>query len=268
MPMNYEKVTGNEHIGFWLGPSANGALGITDVGEPLAAEINNTGGSSGMINAAESTAWDDWSFGIEASETLNEPSLADTSTYEEFGQANYGGSASHYYPREYDDNSNLHSLVYDLVSEPGTKIDAVLRIDGDVKQSEAAENGDFVSVFRVQSEGETNPFTPGESKRYVKSYIPKGDFSYMIPVGDQAITAVSGGTLTPEPSAKGRIRATIQGRDVSCMLRYSSSDADVIQIEDGGWYTVTGADTDTATITISHPFTSDTASVAVTVTAA
>lgn len=266
MSIGYQKLEGNTHIGFWLGPSASGALGITDVGEPLAAEINNTGGASGMLEAAPSTSWDDWSFGTEASETLNEPSLADASTFEEFGQSNFGGNVSHYYPRRYDDNSNQHSLIYDLVAIPGTKIDAVVRLDGEVKQDEDAVNGDFVFVYRVQSEGETNPFTPGESKRYTKTYIPKGEFAHCIPVGDQAITAVGGSTLTPAPAAKGRIRALIQGRDVSCMLNYETSDGAVIQIEKGGWYTVTGADTTTATITISHPFTNDTATVAVTVT--
>lgn len=264
--LDFDKNISNEHIGYWMGPTAVGVLGITDVYEPLAAEINNIGGTSGMIDAAGATSWNDWSLGIEASEVLNEPSLADASTAEEFGQSNYGGNASHYYPKTYGDASNPNSVVYDLTKTPGTKLDQVVRIDGEIDSSTAATDGDFVSVFRVQSEGETNPFTPGESKRYTKSYIQKSDFSNMVVVGDHAITSVVGATATPAPLEKGRFRASQQGRDTTNSLDFSSDDAAVIQVYPGGFYEVTGVGTDTATVTMTDPGTGDTTAIAITVT--
>jgi hypothetical protein len=262
MPMDYTKVPSDKRVTVFMGPGATGAVGITDVGEPLAAELNNTGGTSMVINASPSISWNDWDFGIQASETVNEPSFADEATFEEFGQTNYGGDFSHFLPREYDDASNNHSLVYDLTDEQNTELDVALRIDGDVLNTTAAVDGDLVSVYRVATDSEQNPFTPGESKRRTVGTYPLGELSHFIPVGDQAITVI-GGTYTA--GSKGRIRAKIQGRDVTCMLDFSSDDPEVILVYPGGFFEITGVATDTATVTISHPYTSDIATVNVVV---
>jgi len=265
MPIDFEKLPADKNVTVWIGPSGGSTLGITDIAEPLAAELNNTGGTSGVQPASQSISWNDWDFGIQASETLNEPSLADAATYEEFGQSNYGGAISFYLPEEYDDNSNLHSIIYDLTDQPGQRNDIAVRIDGDTHTSVPAADGDIVSAFRVQGEAEANPFTPGESKRRTVSFIQKSEFAAWTIVGDHAITAI-------EPAAfvegdKGRIRALVQDRDYTNALNFSTDDADVIQVYPGGFYEVTGADTDTATITITDPNTGDVETVAVTVVA-
>lgn len=263
MPIDFEKLPSDEHLTFYVGPTATGVLGITDVGEPLADELNNTGGTSGMLNASVSVSWNDWSFGLDASETLSEPSLADASTYEEFGQSNFGGSVSFWMPLEYDDNSNQHSLVYDLTDIPLTRLDAATRLDGEVKTSVPAANGDFVSAFRVQTNGEVNPFTPGESKRRTVSFLPKSEFSNFVVVGDHAITAIEPASFGA--GTKGRIRASQQGRDTTNYLRFTTDDASVIQVYPGGAYKVTGVAEATATVTVTDPETGDNDTVAVTV---
>lgn len=267
MPMDYQKTPSNERIALWMSPTANGAVGITDVGEPLAAELNNTGGTAGVIDATSATSWNDFGFGTQASEVSNEPSLADAASYEEFGTANYGGSMSHYYPRSYDDASNPASVIYDLVDTPGVLLDVAMRIDGDTPATTAAADGDFVYVYRVEGDGETNPFTPGESKRYTKNYLQKSDFAHCVVVGDHSTVAtIPATTDTPAPGAVGRYRAALFGRDVTNYMEWSSDDAAVILMYPGGFYSVTGANTDTATVTATDPVTGDTATIAVTVT--
>lgn len=265
MPLDYEKLPADKTTTVWIGPTSP-ATGVADVDEPTADELNNTGGVSGMQPASQSISWNDWDFGTQASEVLNEPSLADAATYEEFGQNNFGGGMSFYYPEEYDDNSNLHSIIYDLTDIPGERDDIGLRIDGETFTTEPAADGDFVSVYRVQGEAEQNPFTPGESKRRTVNFIQKSEFSHFTVVGDHAITAIAPASFAPGDT--GRIRASQQGRDVTNRLRFSTSNGDVINVYPGGFYEVTGADTETATITISDPGTDDTTPVAVTVTAA
>jgi hypothetical protein len=71
-------------------------------------------------------------------------------------------------------------------------------------------------------------------------------------------------TATPEPGEKGRFEATLNGRFYGG-VEWSTSDSDVIQVWPGGFYTVTGADTDTATVTATVNGLSGT--IAVTVTA-
>lgn len=264
MPMDFTKVPANEYTTFWLSPGASGALGITDIDRPLAAELNNVGGTSGVQNVSKSTSWNDFDFGTQASETTNQPSLADATTFEEFGQSNFGGSASHYYPLAYDDNSNLHSVTYDLVKTPGTALDAALRIDGGVKSTVLAADGDFVCTYRVQSEGEVNPFTPGEAKRYTKNYIPKGAFSHYTVVGAHTITTLPATTSSITSTSKGRYRAFQGGRDVTNRLVWSTSNSARVQVYPGGAYA--GVSAGSATVTVTDPEAGTSATITVTVT--
>lgn len=265
--LDYTKLPADKRISVWMSPSGGSTLGITDVDEPLAAEINNVGGTSGVIPASQSISWNDYGFGTQASEVLNEPSLADSASYEEFGQANYGGDISFYYPESYDDNSNLHSVIYDLTDIPGERQDIVVRIDGDLETTVAAADGDFVSVYRVQGVAEANPFTPGESKRRTVTFWNKSDFSHFTVVGDHTITAIPPATTPWAVGAKGRIRASQQDRDTTNRLSFTTSNAAVVQVYPGGFYEVLGAAAGTATITIEDEGTGDTATVSVVVTA-
>lgn len=267
MAIDYEKTPANEKIAVWIGPSGGSTLGITDVAAPLAAEINNSGGTSGMQPASQSISWNDWDFGTQASETNNEPSLADASTAEEFGRSNFGGNVSFYYPEAYDDASNLHSVIYDLTDVPGEKQDIVVRCDGDVASSALAADGDFVSVYRVQGEAETNPFTPGESKRRTVNFIQKSDFAHYTVVGSHTLTAIEVGTDPYKAGTAARIRVSCGGRDYTNACTFSTSDPDVIEVYPGGFYKVTGSASDTATVTIRDVAAGTNKTVSVTVTA-
>lgn len=267
MAMDYEKTPSDKNVTVWIGPSGGTTLGITDIAEPLAVELNNTGGTSGMIPASQSISWNDFDFGTQASEVLNEPSLADSASYEEFGQKNYGGGISFYLPQSYDDNSNLHSVIYDLTDQPGEKNDLAIRIDGARPTTATAADGDLVSAYRAQGEGETNPFTPGESKRRTVNFIPKSSFSHLTVVGDHAITAAPRAVTPWKTLTKGRIRALQQGRDTTNRLIYTTTNSAVVEVYPGGFYDVKGAAATTATINITDPDTGDTIAVTVTVTA-
>lgn len=270
MPIDYERLYANRNrgvLGYWIGPSgADTTLGITNAAIPEAAEINNTGGTSGMLNAAPSTSWSDWAFGQEASETQNEPSLADSSTYEEFGQNNFGGTVSYWLPNDFNDNTNEHKLVFDLTKDPGALIDSVIRIDGDKPTTQPAANGDYVHVHRVEVASEQNPFTPGESKRRNVGYNQKGDFAHYTVVGPHVITPIPAASNPWAAGKKARLRASVQGREYTNALTFTSSNSNVVAIYNGGFYEVTGVTGGTATITIRDVDAGTTATVNVTVT--
>lgn len=268
--LDYDRLKANSKlavVSVWGGPSGGTTLGITDVAQPAAAEINNTGGTSGFVPWSQSISWNDWSFGLEASETNNEPSLADLSSYEEFGASNYGGDISFFLPAEYDDDSNLHSVVYDLTDTPGVVNDIAIRIDGEKTIATPAANGDYVSIYRAEFGGEANPFTPGESKRRTVSYNQKGDFAHYTIVGPHTIVAIPPATDPWDAGRKARLRASVQGREYTNALEFSTSDASVVDIYKGGFYEVTGTAGDTATITIEDVEAGTSTTVAVTVTA-
>lgn len=262
--LDYEKLPSTPHVTVWGGPTG-GAFGVTETAVPLAAEINNTGGASLMLNWSPSISWNDWGFGQEASETLNSPSFADEATYEEFGARNYGGEVSFFYPKEYDDNSNNHSLVYDQTDTPGTALDVVVRIDGETRTTVAAADGDIVHVFRTMTDAETNVLQQPDEYRRTVGLLNQGDAEFYTIVGAHTITT----NLPATPWAagkKGRIQGVVQDRDYTNALSYSSSDPDVVQVYPGGFYEVVGTASDTATITIRDEAAGTSTTVAVTVT--
>lgn len=252
----------------YIGPSGGTTLGITDISQPTAAELNNTGGTSAVVMAAEAISWNDWDFGVSESETNNEPSMADISTYEEFGQYNYGGGISFFQPLENDDPSNVLSVVKEL-----TKVDLdqdiAIRVDGNKSNATPAANGDYISVFRTTSTAVENPFTPGESKRRTVTFVENGDFAHYTVVGPHTLVAVPPATAPWASGKKARLRVTVQGRDYTnaTPIRFTSSNSAVVAIGPGGVYTVNGAAGTSATITITDTDANTNTTVNVTVTA-
>lgn len=240
--LDFEKLPANKHITVAIGP----ANSVADVDNPTASELN------AMQPSSVSISWSDYDFGIQASEQTNDPSLADSSNYQTRGAANYGGSMSFYYPKDYDDNSNNHSLVYDLTDKPGTYLMVAIRIDGDTPTSADFADGDFVHVYYVQTDSETNSLTGSDDYRRTVGLLQQSVFSHYTMVG------ASTGTLTPSSATVtgvagdvGRITVELYGRDVTNSLRVQTSDGDVVSVSTGGVYRLVGSGT--AVITFTHP---------------
>lgn len=252
MPMDYTKLKSNANapvVTPWIGPSGGtSTMGVTEVGEPLADELNNVGDASGMVMAAKAISWDDYDFGTQESETNSQPSMADVSTYEEFGQFNFGGGISFFQPEQNDDPSNVMSGVKDLTKVDQDQ-DIAVRIDGQKPVTQDAAAGDYVSVYRVGTVAIANPFTPGESKRRTVTFNSQEDFAYYTVVGAHVLTEVETGN-TYTVGEKRRIRVEVEGRDFTNYtgLRWTSSDPSVIDIYPGGFYEVLAAGTPTITV--------------------
>lgn len=247
--MDYEKLPSDKNVGFWIGPTGD-ATGIQDVDLPSAAEVNNQGGVSNMMNAVVAVSWNDYDFAVQAPETTSDPSFADESTYEDLGPTQWGGGVSFYYPGRYHDPTNSMSEAYDLTKTPWTYMDVVTRIDG-VKPNPTTpiSDGDFVSVYRVWTDSESNVLEADTAYRRTVGMQMAGEAAFYTVVGPHTITTNLGATPWAAGS-KGRIQGVVQDRDYTSKLEFVSSDSDVVQVYPGGFYTVTGSAADTATITI------------------
>lgn len=257
---DYKRLISDRHLGVWYAPTS-GVTGVQDPGEPDQAEIR------AMQNAAPSISWNDWDFGMQESETTNDPSLADDSTYEDYGQINYGGSVSHYYPQDYDDNSNNHSLVYDMIDQPRTAIDVVTRLDGAKNNvTDLPSDGDFVSVFRTMTDSWEDSDQGADAIRYTTGFLSQGVVAVDTVVGTHTLTAIPPASDPWDAGNKARLRVSVQDRDYTNALEFSSDDPEVVQVYPGGFYEVTGSASDTADITISDKAAGTTTTVSVTVT--
>lgn len=240
--LDFEKLPANEHVTVAIGP----ANSVSNFWAPTAVELN------ALQPASVSISWNDYDFGIQASEQSSDPSLADVSTYQERGSANYGGSMSFYYPKDYDDNSNNHSLVYDLTQKPGTYLVIAVRIDGDTKTTAEFVDGDYVHVYYVQTDSETNAITGSDAYRRTIGLLQQSVFSHYTVVGaGVGDLDVLSTTIAAAPGDVGRITAEISGRDVTNSLDFATSDGDVVGVAKGGvWEAVAPG---TADIVATHP---------------
>lgn len=245
-----------------------GATGVANVFAPTATELVY-GGARGFRNASPAISWNDLDIGVQESERTTDPSLADDSTYEDFGQKNYGGSMSFYYPGAYGDSSNELSVIYDATKNEWTKMDVVQRIDGTKPNNTAIATGDFVHGMRTITDGEQNSLTGSDALRRTVNFRSQGEVSIYTVVGPHTLTAVPAATTPWKTATKNRLRVTIANRDVTNMdtITFTSSNPTVVSIDKGGFYTVLGAAAATATITITDTGAGTSTTQAVTVTA-
>lgn len=247
--LDYVKLASDQRVGVFGGPSG-GVSGVDKIATPTEAEINNTGGVSGMIPFSQSLSWSDTELpGMQASESTNEPSLADAATFTEFGPSNYSGTLSMFRPRRYDDASNPNSLVYDLTDlQDWALLDFVVRIDGDTDALAPAEDGQYVTVTRQQTLAETESYDFNESARRTVTLDGKGGFAHYTIVGAHTLT-VEDAPASFTVGDKGRFLVSVQGRDYTNALRFYSETPDVIRVYPGGFYEVIGEGAVDVTVT-------------------
>lgn len=263
---NYERLKSDKNITIALAPTG-GATGVANVFVPTEAELVYNG-ARGVLNASPAISWNDLDFGIQESERTSDPSLADDSTFEDFGQQNYGGGISFFYPRFYADSSSDLSNVYDVTEHEWTLMDLVERIDGAKSNATAIEDGDFVHAMRTVTDAEANTLTGADALRRTIQFLSQGEIAVYTVVGTHTLTAVPPATTPWAAGNKARLRVTIQDRDVTNMdtITYQTDDPDVIVIDSDGSYEVTGTTADEAEITITDEGAGTTTTVTVTVT--
>lgn len=252
--LDFTKLKSSQNITVAVGP----ANAVANVNAPTAAELN------AMQNIAHALSWQDFDFGIQASETVNEPSFADPDNYTDFGAATYGGGMSLYYPKKHNDPSNDLSLSYDLTEKPGTLLFIAIRVDGEKPSTSAFVDGDYVHVFLAMTDSETNSIQGAEAIRRTVGLLQQSVFAVYTIVGSLATPPVpASSTLALAAGAAKRIPVTVLGREFTNACDFSTSDVAVARVSTAGVVTAVGAGT--ADITVSNSYTGVTATVAVTV---
>jgi hypothetical protein len=225
---------------------------------PTATEINE-----GCLDVSNSTSWNDLDFGLQASNTIDDPAITALGIVTDRGAAQFGGSMSFYYPRDFDDASNEYSLVYDALDQPRTTGYLVMRIDGEESSNQAAE-GDLVHVFKVMTDGYAESITGEEAFRYTVTFLSQGDLAVRTVVkGGSAPAVVVDSTLAIDAGESVRIDATVGGRLYTNGVKWTSSDVTKATVSSAG--VVTGIAAGSATITATYEATGGTDTCAVTV---
>ena len=221
---------------------------------PTAAEINAS------LDVSNSTSWNDLDFGLQASNTIDDPAITALGIVTDRGAAQFGGSMSFYYPGAFDDASNEYSLTYDALDQPRTTGYLVMRIDGEESTDQAA-TGDLVHVFKVMTDGYAESIVGEEAFRYTVTFLSQGDLAVRTVVGGGSVVIDS--TLAVDAGDSARLDATVGGRLYTNGVKWSSSDPTKATVSSAG--VVTGIAAGSATITATYEATGGTDTCAVTV---
>jgi Bacterial Ig-like domain (group 2). len=150
---------------------------------PTAAEINAT------VNVTNSTAWDGYSFGTQASNQNSDPSVGDVGNTQTRGFAQFGGTVSFFYPRNYTDTSNEYLTTFLAIDKPRTLGYLIIRSDGKKTtagaddKNKVAVTGDFVSIYKVMSDGWQDSVVGELGFKYAITFQPQGDLWVNAQVG-------------------------------------------------------------------------------------
>ncbi len=245
------KVPSSGNIRVWWGlPNA-----FTNFAAPTAAQIN------ACLDVSDSISWNDFDFGLQASNTIDDPAITAIGKVSDRGAAQFGGGVSFYYPGAFGDAGNEYSNTYDAMDQPRTLGYLVIRVDGDNANSPLAANGDLVSVYKVMTDAYAEVITGEEAFRYTITFLPQGDL---------AVRTVVGGTIPVTPSTlavavgdSAALTATVGGRNYTNGVKWTSSDATKATVSSAG--IVTGVAAGSATITATYEATGNTDTTAVTV---
>jgi hypothetical protein len=221
---------------------------------PTAAEINAS------LDVSNSTSWNDLDFGLQASNTIDDPAITALGIVTDRGAAQFGGSMSFYYPGAFDDASNEYSLTYDALDQPRTNGYLVMRIDGE-ESTPLAETGDLVHVFKVMTDGYAESIVGEEAFRYTVTFLSQGDLAVRTVVGGGNVVIAS--TLAIDVDESSRLSATVGGRAYTNGVKWSSSDPTKATVSSAG--VVTGVAAGSATITATFEGNGNTDTCAVTV---
>lgn len=157
------------------------------------------------LNAARDitcdVAWDGFSFGAQASNQTSDPSLCDVGNRQTRGFAQFGGSISIFLPNSYWplDVTNTTQGTFYALGTPLTMGYLIIRADGRKTTAGVADAakpavaGDFVSIYKVQSDGYSMVNTGDVNFKTTITFLPQGDL-YTNAIVDTAPTIV-----TPAP---------------------------------------------------------------------
>lgn len=223
---------------WWALPNA-----FANPANPTVAELTATD------DITDSIAWDSFSFGTNASDQNSDPAFIDVGNAQTRGFSQFGGSISFFYPFTYSDATNNYYTTYLDFVTPRVLGYLVFRIDGQKTttgapvQAKPPIAGDFVRIYKVQSDAWADSVTGENNFKYAVTFQPQGSLWINAVVGTVALPApVAIGTANYASGSSGRtpLAMYVTGRQLELNTGITNGYP--------GWFTWVSSDTTKATV--------------------
>lgn len=227
-------ISGNIRI--WFVPFG----GLAKPGAPTEPEI------AAGLDISDAVSWNDKDFGVQASNTTEDPAITAKGKTTSRGAPQYGGGLSMYYPQNRADASSTYKKVEDALGLPGVRGYIIKRVDGvelstttgtAAQPGTLAKAGDSVEVYDVETAGFAQAITGEEAFRYTISFLPKGFVKTNALVRLSSTPVVPLIVGTPGSGAVGStflVTGTLLSRRYTRGLRWASSDTTKVTISKNG----------------------------------
>jgi hypothetical protein len=254
------KVPASGNIRVWFGLENS----IGNYLAPTATEIN------AMTDISDAVSWNDFGFGLQASNTLDDPAITALGKVSDRGSAQFGGTISMYYPKSFTDSSNKYKVVYDLLDAPRTKGYLVMRMDGTMGSASAAA-GDIVHVFKVMTDAYAESITGEEAFRYTITFLSQGNLAVRAVVKSSSLIAtavwqqgVVASTKALTVGTKTKFDAKVDGRWMSNNVTWTVTDTTKASVSNTGVVTAIASGSATLTATYAGGGTAGTCTLTIT----
>lgn len=244
---------------WWALPNA-----FANPARPTLAEMN-----SNAVNVTDSVAWENYSFGASASTQNSDPSMGDVGNVQSRGFAQFGGTISFFYPKDYLDSSNEHLITFLALEKPLTVGYVIIRVDGKKTTGGTGDSQkgavalDFLRIYKVISDGWSDVNTGEADFKYSITFQPQGDLwvnAVVAPVSVAAIVPIGPAVYSVATQGRGTpLAAYITGRQLSSItnqwsgypgqFNWSSSDPSKGSVDQNGVFHPVAAGSTTVTAT-------------------
>lgn len=218
---------------------------------PTVAELN------AGLELEQVTLWDNFEVGAQASETSDAVPIASKAAVVRRAAANYGGSSSFWYPGFKADMTNAAALVYAALKNVQTPGFLAISVDGEIGAAGQPTsnlqfaNGDYVSILKVTTDEWDDMITGEDPFYYTRNFVKNGGFApYTVASTTAPVLVVSGTGPGATVGGKGSVSATVNGRDWTRGVRWTSSAPQFVTVNSTGVLTriAAGAATITGTL--------------------
>lgn len=187
------------------------------------------------------TLWDNFEIGAQASETSDAVPIAAKANVVRRAGANYGGGASFWYPGFRADMTNAAALVYAALKNVHTPGFLVTSVDGEIGDAGQPNanftfaNGDYLSVFKVMTDEWEDMITGEDPFYYTRNFLKNGGLAvYTVASTAAPVLAVTGTGPGATVGAVGSVSATVNGRDFTRGVRWTSSAPQFVTVSSTG----------------------------------